>query len=59
MKIQNKIISPGQTVGTSIYFREKANKVVAESKANRLEPEIRKIGLRKRSNTTYLFALNT
>ena len=34
-------------VGTSIYFRGQANKVVAESKANRLEPQIREISLRK------------
>ena len=39
-------------VGTSIYFRGQANKVVAESKANRLDPQIWKIAQEKGSIMT-------
>ena len=35
-------------VGTRIYFRGQANEVVAESRTNRLDPQIRKTGLWKR-----------
>ena len=38
-------IKTDDTVGTSIYFRGQANEVVAETKANRLEPQIWQIGL--------------
>ena len=33
--------------GISICFRGQANEVVAESKANQLDPQIRQLGLRK------------
>ena len=42
-------------VGTSIHFRGQANEVVAESKANRLDPQIRQIGLREKVFTFHIF----
>ena len=44
-------------VGTSICFRGQANKVVAGSKANQLDPQIRQIGLRKGVYYCVMFAL--
>ena len=43
-------------VGISIFFRGKANNVVAENTANQFEPQIRKTGLRKGVYTPQCFS---